>query len=218
METIAHAVRVRRPNLTWSRRGVQGSACGGRGVTYVASEGGNELYKAGKSNWTASAHHAVFVDYQEFHEQFGRVAGTKPTLSHSHTPLRNRAYDPVYKQDGPVRHELWEEQMIARIAGMDQMLFHLANGAWTTPLLDGTMAALSVSGNLGAIWLILLGLIAAFGKNACSGRCDLLLSPLRRRSLADRRGRRGRNGSWERLDRCPSGPSPLEKFRFRESR
>lgn len=54
--------------------------------------------------------------------------------------------------------------MIAHVAGIDQTLFHLANGAWTTPLLDKPMAALSVAGNLGVLWLALLGLVAAFSK------------------------------------------------------
>lgn len=47
--------------------------------------------------------------------------------------------------------------------GVDHALFHLVNGAWTNPILDRAMPALSLSGNLGAVWLALLGVIAAFG-------------------------------------------------------
>lgn len=55
-------------------------------------------------------------------------------------------------------------QIVATIAGADQYVFHLANAVYTTPLLDRVMPALSWSGNLGAIWLALLGAIALFGK------------------------------------------------------
>lgn len=54
--------------------------------------------------------------------------------------------------------------MMAHIAGLDQALFHLANGVWVSPILDKTMPALSIAGNLGAIWLVVLGAVAAFGK------------------------------------------------------
>ncbi len=48
--------------------------------------------------------------------------------------------------------------------GLDYVTFHLINGGWTSPLLDALMPALSRAGNLGVIWLIALGAIAAFGK------------------------------------------------------
>jgi len=47
---------------------------------------------------------------------------------------------------------------------MDQALFHLLNGVWTTPILDHIMPALSWMGNLGTVWIALLGAMAAFGK------------------------------------------------------
>lgn len=50
------------------------------------------------------------------------------------------------------------------LMSLDASLFHLINGVWTTPLLDTLMPALSRAGNLGAIWLVLLGAVAAFGK------------------------------------------------------
>lgn len=50
------------------------------------------------------------------------------------------------------------------IRGLDQGLFYLTNAAWTNPPLDALMPALSVAGNLGVVWLVLLGTIAAFGK------------------------------------------------------
>ena len=50
------------------------------------------------------------------------------------------------------------------LAGTDRVLFHLVNGAWTHPLLDRAMPALSTSGNLGVAWMALLGAVAAFGK------------------------------------------------------
>lgn len=56
--------------------------------------------------------------------------------------------------------------MMNRLVGLDQSLFHLINSAWTIPLLDRVMPALSWAGNLGMIWLGLLGVIAAFGKKA----------------------------------------------------
>ena len=54
--------------------------------------------------------------------------------------------------------------MMSYIAWMDPSLFHLLNGVWTTPILDRIMPALSWVGNLGLIWVILLGGMAAFGK------------------------------------------------------
>lgn len=54
--------------------------------------------------------------------------------------------------------------MIGQITGWDHTLFHLMNGVWTAPALDRLMPALSFSGNLGAIWLVLLGAMAAFCK------------------------------------------------------
>ena len=50
------------------------------------------------------------------------------------------------------------------LVGLDGALFHLTNAVWTSPPLDALMPALSWSGNLGAVWLVLLGAIAAFGK------------------------------------------------------
>lgn len=50
------------------------------------------------------------------------------------------------------------------LAGLDTALFYLVNNEWTSPMLDRIMPVLSVSGNLGVIWLVLLGAIAAFGK------------------------------------------------------
>lgn len=50
------------------------------------------------------------------------------------------------------------------MVGWDQALFHLINGAWTTPVLDWLMPTLSRAGNSGAVWLALLGVIAVFGK------------------------------------------------------
>lgn len=51
------------------------------------------------------------------------------------------------------------------LMGLDGVLFHLTNAVWTNPLLDTLMPALSWAGNLGAVWLVLLGAMAAFGKN-----------------------------------------------------
>ncbi len=50
------------------------------------------------------------------------------------------------------------------LAGADRPLFHLINGSWTHPLLDRAMPTLSTSGNLGVVWMALLGAMAAFGK------------------------------------------------------
>jgi undecaprenyl-diphosphatase len=55
-------------------------------------------------------------------------------------------------------------QIVATIAGADQYVFHLANAVYTTPLLDRVMTFLSWSGNLGVIWLALLGAVALLGK------------------------------------------------------
>ncbi len=54
--------------------------------------------------------------------------------------------------------------LINHTAGADQALFHLVNGAWTTPLLDRVMPLLSEVGNFGAVWFAILGALAAFGK------------------------------------------------------
>ncbi len=54
--------------------------------------------------------------------------------------------------------------MIDLVYSLDSYLFRLANGVWVCPLLDHLMPALSLAGDLGAIWLLLLGAIAAFGK------------------------------------------------------
>lgn len=54
--------------------------------------------------------------------------------------------------------------MMSYIAWIDQTLFHLANGLWTAPILDRIMPALSYVGNLGAVWVALLGVMVAFGK------------------------------------------------------
>jgi undecaprenyl-diphosphatase len=52
------------------------------------------------------------------------------------------------------------------VAWVDQMLFHLINETWTNPLLDLLMPALSWIGKLGAVWIALLGAVAAVGKKA----------------------------------------------------
>lgn len=54
--------------------------------------------------------------------------------------------------------------MMNYLMGLDGGLFHLTNAVWTNPLLDTLMPALSWAGNLGAVWLVLLGAIATFGK------------------------------------------------------
>lgn len=54
--------------------------------------------------------------------------------------------------------------MLDFMRGLDGALFHLTNTVWTNPLLDTLMPALSWAGNLGAVWLVLLGAMAAFGK------------------------------------------------------
>ena len=56
--------------------------------------------------------------------------------------------------------------MIAPSVGWDQRLFYLINDAWTAPVLDWLMPTLSRAGNFGTVWLVLLGLIAVFGKRA----------------------------------------------------
>src|ERR671917_131968 len=50
------------------------------------------------------------------------------------------------------------------LMGLNASLFHLINGVWTSPLLDTLMPAVSRAGNLGVIWLVLLGTVAAFGE------------------------------------------------------
>ena len=54
--------------------------------------------------------------------------------------------------------------MPSYLMGLDGTLFHLTNAVWTSPPLDALMPALSWAGNLGAVWIVLLGAIAAFGK------------------------------------------------------
>jgi undecaprenyl-diphosphatase len=54
--------------------------------------------------------------------------------------------------------------LIPYVVGWDQGLFYSINGAWTTPVLDWLLPTLSRAGNVGAIWLALLGIIAVFGK------------------------------------------------------
>ena len=50
------------------------------------------------------------------------------------------------------------------LMGLNASLFHLINGVWTSSLLDTQMPAVSRAGNLGVIWLVLLGTVAAFGE------------------------------------------------------
>lgn len=54
--------------------------------------------------------------------------------------------------------------MMNYLMGLDGSLFHLINAVWTNPLLDTLRPALSWAGNLGAVWLVLLGTITTFGK------------------------------------------------------
>jgi undecaprenyl-diphosphatase len=54
-------------------------------------------------------------------------------------------------------------EMMNYLMSLDVGLFHLTNAVWTNPLLDTLMPAMSRIGNLGAVWLILLGGVAAFG-------------------------------------------------------
>lgn len=54
--------------------------------------------------------------------------------------------------------------MPSYLMGLDGTLFHLTNAVWTSPPLDALMPALSWTGNLGAVWIVLLGAVAAFGK------------------------------------------------------
>ncbi len=56
--------------------------------------------------------------------------------------------------------------MILPSVDWDQRLFYLINDAWTAPVLDWLMPTLSRAGNFGAVWLVLLGLIAVFSKRA----------------------------------------------------
>jgi undecaprenyl-diphosphatase len=53
--------------------------------------------------------------------------------------------------------------MIGYIISLDQFLLHLVNGVWVSPALDRLMPALSAAGNLGMVWLGLLGALAALG-------------------------------------------------------
>ena len=57
-------------------------------------------------------------------------------------------------------------EMMNYLMGLDLSLFHLTNAVWTNPLLDTLMPALSRIGNLGTVWLVPLGGIAAFGGEA----------------------------------------------------
>lgn len=52
---------------------------------------------------------------------------------------------------------------------LDYSVFHLVNGVWANPLFDRLMPFLSVVGNKGAIWLVLLGVIAVFGNKTGRG-------------------------------------------------
>lgn len=54
--------------------------------------------------------------------------------------------------------------MIGYIIGLDQFLLHLVNGVWVSPSLDRLMPALSAAGNLGVVWLGLLGALAILGR------------------------------------------------------
>ena len=56
--------------------------------------------------------------------------------------------------------------MIGVVSGLDHSLFRLMNEVWVSPSLDYLMPFLSRIGNLGGIWLVLLGTIAIFGKQA----------------------------------------------------
>ena len=47
---------------------------------------------------------------------------------------------------------------------MDYSLFRLMNEVWVSPSLDYLMPLLSRAGGMGAVWLLLLGAIAALGK------------------------------------------------------
>lgn len=66
------------------------------------------------------------------------------------------------------------------MVGWDQALFYSINGAWTAPVLDRLMPALSRAGNSGAVWLALLGGIAFFGKG--TGRAETAGLPAGRAS------------------------------------
>lgn len=56
--------------------------------------------------------------------------------------------------------------LIDIVYSLDVHLFRLANDVWVCPLLDHLMPVLSLAGNHGTIWLLLLGAVAAFGKRA----------------------------------------------------
>ena len=62
-----------------------------------------------------------------------------------------------------------ERAMINFINSLDYSVFHLVNGVWVNPLFDRLMPFLSVVGDKGAIWLLLLGVIAVFGKKTGRG-------------------------------------------------
>lgn len=61
------------------------------------------------------------------------------------------------------------EKIMNYLMGLDGSLFHLANAVWTNPLMDALMPALSWAGNLGVVWLVVLGGIAVFGKKTGRG-------------------------------------------------
>lgn len=54
--------------------------------------------------------------------------------------------------------------LLGHLATIDRSTFDLINGVWTNPLLDRTMPRFSLIGNLGAVWIALLGAMAALGK------------------------------------------------------
>lgn len=54
--------------------------------------------------------------------------------------------------------------MIGVVSGLDHSLFRLMNEVWVSPSLDYLMPLLSRAGGMGVVWLLLLGVIAAFGK------------------------------------------------------
>jgi undecaprenyl-diphosphatase len=81
----------------------------------------------------------------------------------SYPALKDGAYDdPRKRVEGTPKNRAGED--MNHLTGLDESLFHLLNGVWTMPLLDALMPALSRAGSLGALWLLLLGAIVAFGK------------------------------------------------------
>lgn len=56
--------------------------------------------------------------------------------------------------------------MLDLVYSLDSYLFRLTNGGWVSPFLDHLVPALSLAGDHGAIWFLLLVAIAAFGKRA----------------------------------------------------